>query len=351
MAHALRLAEQGLYSTDPNPRVGCVIVRDGTVVGAGYHQRAGESHAEVYALRAAGERARGADVYVTLEPCNHHGRTPPCSAALIAAGVARVVIAAVDPHPKASGGIAVLRAAGIRVDSGVLAAQAEAQNPGFFSRWRRARPWVRSKLAMSLDGRTALASGASQWITGADARRDVQRWRARSSAILTGSGTVLTDNPRLTVRAEELGEPVTRQPMRVVIDGQARTPHDAAILNRDARTLIVTAGARSAWPADVEHLECAGANGHVDLVKLMQELARRDVNEVLVEAGARLNGALLEAGLIDECIIYIAPLLLGDSARGLFHLPQIATMQDKRALDIIDVRAVGRDWRLLARPK
>ncbi|MEK6747868.1 MAG: bifunctional diaminohydroxyphosphoribosylaminopyrimidine deaminase/5-amino-6-(5-phosphoribosylamino)uracil reductase RibD [Pseudomonadota bacterium] len=351
MALALRLAEQGLYTTDPNPRVGCVIVRDGEIVGTGYHQRAGEPHAEVHALRVAAERARGADVYVTLEPCNHHGRTPPCSEALIQAGVARVIIAASDPHPKASGGEAALRAAGIGVEQGMLAAQAEAQNIGFFARWRRGRPWVRSKIAMSLDGRTALASGESQWITGAAARRDVQQWRARSSALLTGSGTVLADDPRLTVRELDLGVPVTRLPMRVVVDSAARTPARAAILSAEARTLMVTAGGRGAWPTHVEHMACADAAGRVDLNALMLALARRDVNEVLVEAGARLNGALLSAGLIDECIFYIAPALLGDGARGLFHLPHIATLRDKIALEISDVRAVGTDWRVTATPK
>ncbi len=350
MARALTLARRGLYTTDPNPRVGCVIVRDGDIVGEGWHVRAGEPHAEVHALRAAGERARGATVYVTLEPCCHHGRTPPCTDALVQAGVARVVAAMPDPNPQvAAQGVAALAHAGITVDVGVLQAAAEALNPGFLQRMRGGRPWVRVKLGASLDGRSAMASGESKWITGAAARADVQRLRARSSAILTGSGTVLADDPALTVRMPG----ASRQPLRVVVDGRLRMPPDAQLLAGDGPVLVAAA---ADTPAAAQ-LRTRGADvvvlpsdaGRVDLPALLVELARREANEVLVEAGAGLNGALLAAGLVDELVLYMAPILMGDRARGLFHLPGLEKLADRVALEVQDVRAVGKDWRIVAR--
>jgi len=361
MAHALRLAERGLYSTQPNPRVGCVIAHGGQVVGSGWHQRAGGPHAEVFALREAGERARGATAYVTLEPCAHHGRTPPCADALVAAGVARVVIAAEDPFPQVAGrGIGKLRAAGIAVDTGLLRDQARELNIGFFSRIERGRPFVRVKLAMSLDGRTALADGRSKWITGEAARADVQRWRARSSAILTGSGTVLADNPRLTVR---LVPPVPGsdgaavdaaacKPVRVILDSQLRTPAGSHVLDDDAPTLLVHA-ADAAVPVHLRTVDRASLPGKVaglDLHAVLAELARRDINEVHVEAGPTLCGALLAAGLADELLLYVAPVLLGDTARPLLQLPPLASMAGRWNLHVKDQRMVGADLRLRLRP-
>ncbi len=353
MARALELAAQGLYTTDPNPRVGCVLARDGVVVGEGWHARAGEPHAEVHALRAAGDRARGATAYVTLEPCCHQGRTPPCTEALIAAGVVRVVAAMEDPNPQVAGnGLSRLLDAGVAVECGVMAADALALNPGFVQRMRTGRPWLRCKLAMSLDGRTALASGESQWLTGPEARRDVQRLRARASALLTGVGTILADDPALNVRLEEVGN---HQPLRVVLDPALRTPPTARTLGLDGAVLILTAATDARRMAA---LEAAGAEVQrapigtdgLDLGGVMAELARRQVNEVHLECGATLAGAVLRAGLLDELVVYMAPLLLGDDARGLFHLPGLERMAQRIALDIIDIRAVGRDWRITARP-
>jgi len=351
MAHALRLAERGLYTTQPNPRVGCVIAQVDAVVGEGWHQRAGEPHAEVFALREAGERARGATAYVTLEPCAHHGRTPPCADALIAAGVARVVIAAEDPFPQVAGrGIEKLRAAGITVDVGLMHEAARELNIGFFSRIERGRPWLRVKLAMSLDGRTALANGESKWITGESARADVQRWRARSSAILTGSGTVLADNPQLTVRLPQ-GEAFT-PPWRVVLDRQFRTPVGSHVLDGSVPTLLLHAAG-----ADPDHrfqqVEClpvAGHGGSLDLSAVLTLLAERGCNEVHVEAGAALCGALFAAGLVDELLLYVAPLLLGDSARPLLQLPTLTDMAERWQLRPIEQRQLGNDWRLRLRP-
>lgn len=350
MAHAIALARRGLNTTDPNPRVGCVLVKAGRVVGEGWHQRAGGPHAEVHALNAAGTDARAATAYVTLEPCCHHGRTPPCSQALIQAGVARVVAAMPDPNPRvATKGIAALRHAGVGVEIGLLRAEAERLNPGFISRMTRGRPYVRVKLAASLDGRTALASGESKWITGEPARADAQRLRARSSAILTGIGTVLSDDPSLTVRDLDIG----RQPLRVVLDTHLRMSPKARMLSLPGTTLVVTA-------AQNEHstaaLRAAGAEvlclpdgaDAVDLTTLLEKLAAREVNEILVEAGARLCGALLKAGLADELIVYLAPLLLGDNARGMFSVPGIEVMADRVIIDIQDIRAIGRDWRVTA---
>lgn len=350
MAHALRLAGRGLYSTHPNPRVGCVIVKDGQVVGEGWHAQTGGPHAEIHALEQAGERARGATLYVTLEPCCHHGRTPPCTDAVRAAGVSEVVVAMEDPNPQVAGnGLKVLREAGIRVRSGVLAAEAEALNCGFVMRMRRGRPWVRAKLAMSLDGRTAMASGESQWITGAEARRDVHRLRARSAAIMTGVGTVLSDDPSLTVR---LDDAVQHLPLRVILDSRLRTPPQARLLGLPGNTLILTgepalAGAEG-FGAGVEVTGIPVTDGQLDLAAVMQQLGEREINEVHLEAGATLSGALLAAGLVDELVIYLAPHLMGDAARGLFALPGLERMQDRIGLDIRDIRAVGKDWRITA---
>ena len=348
MAQALRLAERGLYTTSPNPRVGCVLVKEGKVVGEGWHERAGEPHAEVHALRAAGKTARGATAYVTLEPCSHHGRTPPCADALIAAGISRVVAAVQDPNPQVAGqGIAKLRAAGIEVEYGLMDAAARELNIGFFSRMARGTPWVRSKIAASLDGRTALANGTSKWITSDAARRDVQHWRARSCAVLTGIGTVLADDPQLNVREIR----TDRQPLRVVIDSQLRMPVDARILS--GGTLIYTASMveakRTALQAQgAEVVTLAGADGQVDLPAVLRDLARRGINEVLVEAGRTLNGALLQAGLVDELVLYLAPKLLGDAARGLADLVELAQLQQGVALKWQDARQVGGDLRIVA---
>ncbi len=350
MARALRLAERGLYTTDPNPRVGCVIVRDGEIVGEGWHARAGGPHAEVVALEAAGERARGATVYVTLEPCAHHGRTPPCADALVAAGVGLVIAAMIDPNPEvAGGGLNRLREAGIETAHGLLEAQARALNPGFIKRMETGRPWVRCKLAMSLDGRTALASGESKWITGDAARQDVHRLRARSSAIVTGVGTVLADDPALTARLAE-GE-AERQPLRVVVDTHLSLPLEAKLLKQPGRTLIMTcsddedaAAALEANGAEVVRLPlCSDV---VDMGAVLDILGEMAVNEVLLETGATLSGAVLQAGLLDEIVIYMAPLLMGHDARPLFRLPGIDTMAERIELELLDQRMVGRDMRL-----
>ncbi len=350
MARALRLAERGLYTTTPNPRVGCVIARDGEIFGEGFHQRTGEPHAEIHALQRAGARARGATVYVTLEPCSHHGRTPPCVDALVEAGVSRVVAAMQDPNPRVAGeGLQKLRAARIAVETGLCEAQARELNIGFVARMTRARPWLRIKTAASLDGRTALRNGQSQWITGAAARRDGHRWRARSCAVMVGVGTLLADNPRLTVREVK----TTRQPLRVVVDRQLEIPLDARVLE-GGHALIATAHDR---PDKVRQLEQLGARvvrlpnpeGKVDLAALMHELARRELNEVLVESGSRLNGALLRADLVDELVVYLAPHLLGDTARGMFDLGELTGLDQRVELTIREVRRVGTDLRVVAR--
>ena len=363
MAHALRLAERGLYTTQPNPRVGCVIAHGDEVVGSGFHQRAGEPHAEVYALREAGERARGATAYVTLEPCAHQGRTPPCADALVAAGVKRVVIAVEDPFPQVAGrGAARLRAAGIAVDAGLMGEAARELNIGFFSRIERGRPFVRVKLAMSLDGRTALASGESKWITGEAARTDVQHWRARSSAILSGSGTVLADNPRLTVRvastsrahdteADHEGE--FMPPLRVILDRQLRTPAGSHVLDGSVPTLLLHGAAASCADgrfSRVERIALATHGDGLDLHAALGLLAGRGCNEVQVEAGPVLCGALFAAGLADELLLYIAPLLLGDRARPLMQLPTLGDMARRWQLQAVDQRMLGQDIRLRLRP-
>ncbi|MBN8735320.1 MAG: bifunctional diaminohydroxyphosphoribosylaminopyrimidine deaminase/5-amino-6-(5-phosphoribosylamino)uracil reductase RibD [Xanthomonadales bacterium] len=407
MARALRLAERGLSTTQPNPRVGCVIERDGEIIGEGWHQRAGEPHAEVFALRAAGERARGATAYVTLEPCSHHGRTPPCADALIEAGIVRVVTASEDPNPKVVGaGLGRLRDAGMAVEQGLMRDAARELNRGFFSRFERGRPWVRVKLAMSLDGRTALANGESKWITGEAARADVQRWRARSSAILTGAGTARVDDPRLTVRLPRLeplshrerrrvapsaqcwgegstgdntttepspgpsghhgavghgprpyreGEGKSFKPLRVVLDARLDAlPPGAHLLDSSAPTLALHSP--DAKPVDDHYArvelaaaEC-DAKGRFDLDAVLKLLAARGVNELQVEAGPTLCGALLDADLVDELLLYVAPVLLGDSARPLLGLPPLASMADRRDWRVVDRRAIGQDQRLLLRP-
>lgn len=350
MSLALQLAERGFNTTMPNPRVGCVIVKDGAVIGSGWTQPAGQNHAEIQALEACTADPRGATVYVTLEPCSHFGRTPPCADALVRAGVARVVAAMHDPNPRVAGtGLQRLQAAGIDVDAGLMEAEAAGLNPGFISRMTRGRPWVALKIAASLDGRTALASGVSQWITGAAARHDVQRRRARSCAILTGVGTVLADDPRMTVRELE----VTRQPLRVVVDSRLRTPSAAAIL-QGGNVLVAClddqdGAALQAAGADL--LPLPDADGRVCLDSLMRELAQREINEVLVEAGATLNGALLQRGLADELLLYYAPTLLGSGGRGMFALPEFTVMSQRVDLDILDIGRVGQDIRIRARPR
>ncbi len=359
MALALQLARKGLYSTHPNPRVGCVIVKDGELIGEGWHVRAGEPHAEVHALRQAGDRARGATAYVTLEPCSHHGRTPPCAEALVKAGVGRVVAAMQDPNPQVAGrGLERLRSAGIEVASGVLETEARALNVGFIKRMESGLPYLRAKLAMSLDGRTAMASGESQWITGPAARAEVQRLRAQSSVVLTGADTVLMDNARLTVRAAELGLDdelialaMQRPPLRVLIDGQLRVPLDAPFFQAGPALVASTRdGLADVYPsAGHELLTLAGDAGRVDLIGLLRQLAERGANEVLLEAGPRLAGAFAALGLIDEYQLFVAAKFLGSSARPLLELP-LERMSEARELQIKDIRAVGDDWKVIAVP-
>jgi diaminohydroxyphosphoribosylaminopyrimidine deaminase / 5-amino-6-(5-phosphoribosylamino)uracil reductase len=354
MARALVLAENAQFGAHPNPAVGCVIVADGRIVGEGWTAPAGGPHAERVALAAAGAAARGATAYVTLEPCNHHGRTPPCTDALIEASVARVVYAVADPDSRVTGGGArALDAAGIRVEAGVLEREAEEVNRGFFTRMRHGRPYVRSKLGVSLDGRTALADGRSQWITGEAARADVQRWRARSGAILTGVGTVLADDPSLSARFEHESAKVL-QPLRAIVDSTLRTPPRARTLQLPGEVVIFAA---SGDRARQEALEAAGArvipvagSPRCDLHEVIAMLAALDINDVWVEAGPTLNGALLDAGLIDELIVYMAPRILGADARGMFAIAPLAGLDQSVALDIEAPRKIGNDWRFIARP-
>ncbi len=362
MAQAIKLAQKGCYTCHPNPRVGCVLVQKGAVVGEGFHRRAGEPHAEPIALSVAADHAQGATAYVTLEPCSHHGRTPPCADALIQAGVARVVVAMGDPNPKVAGsGVERLRRAGIQVDVGLLESEACALNPGFIKRMRHGLPFVRCKLAMSLDGRTAMASGESKWITSDAARRDVHRMRALSSAVMTGVDTVIADDASLNVRlsAADLegieSNCALPSPQRVILDSRLRMSPQAKMLSLSGQTTILTLDGecerRSA-------LEAAGAevvfmpesNGQIDLQAAMSYLAQLEINELLLEAGPRLAGNMLQAGLLDELVIYMAPHLMGDSAKGLFHMPDLVQMQDRLELAITDIRAVGRDWRITAIP-
>lgn len=359
MARAIQIARQGLYSSHPNPRVGCVIVNNGRIVGEGWHKIAGQGHAEVNALAQAGEQSKDATAYVTLEPCSHFGRTPPCSQALIDAGISRVVGAMQDPNPLVSGnGYNMLREQGIEVSCGLLTKESEQLNPGFIKRMSAGRPLVRVKSAMSADGRTAMASGESQWITGAGARQDVQRLRARSEAIITGVDSVLIDDPSLTVRPEVwtdqdewpevLNEPI--QPLRVILDSQLRTPITAKMLALSGNTLIVCATEN---PQRQAALEAAGAEvlclpdkeeaPKVDLRTLLAELARREVNEVLVETGATTAGAFVQQGLVDEWVLYMAPTLMGSDARPVLLMPGIDTMKNTLSLTMKEVKQVGND--------
>jgi diaminohydroxyphosphoribosylaminopyrimidine deaminase/5-amino-6-(5-phosphoribosylamino)uracil reductase len=344
MRRALALAEKGLFTTTPNPRVGCIITRGESVVGEGWHEKAGGPHAEAVALRSAGDSARGASVYVNLEPCNHYGRTPPCAAALINAKVARVVAALRDPDPQAARGGDALAAAGIGFEHGLLEAQARELNLGFLSRVQRGRPWVRLKIAATLDGRSALANGASQWITGPEARRDGHRWRARACALLTGIGTVTADDPRLTVR--EVDTP--RQPLRVIVDSRLEIPHAAQIL-QGAKVLIFAARAAPA-PQNAEVVVLPNAQGKVELARMLEELARRGVNELHVEAGFRLNGSLVREGCVDEFLVYLNPSFLGDGAQGMLDLPAVGALEERLKLKLVSLDRLGDDLRILARP-
>lgn len=361
MAQAIRLANKGLYTCDPNPRVGCVLVNDGIIIGEGWHAKAGEEHAEIMALRSASlhnpNYIKGSTAYVTLEPCCHTGKTGPCTHALIDAGIQHVVIGMIDPNPKVAGqGIAALEAAGIQVTAGILPAQCAALNPGFIQRMQAQRPYVRVKLAASLDGKTALNSGESQWVTGAAARDDVQKWRARSSAVMTGIQTIMADNPRLTVRAEQLLE--AKMPLRIVLDSQLTIDPAARVLAEQGDVLIVTASEQAADKIDAlraAHVEViqlpADAQGHVNLTQLMQILADAEINELMVESGATLAGSLLAAEYVDELVLYLAPSIMGHHAKGLFDLPALTSMNNKIALTIQDTRQIGNDIRLIAKPE
>lgn len=351
MARALRLAERGAYTARPNPMVGCVIARDGEVVSEGWHQRKGGPHAEVFALQAAGDRARGATAYVSLEPCAHHGSTGPCAEALVAAGVARVVVAMRDPFPQVDGaGFERLKAAGIVVEHGLMEAQARELNRGFLARIERGRPWLRVKLAMSLDGRTAMASGDSKWISGEASRHDVQRWRARSGALLTGAGTVLADDPQLTVRLEDGSDFLP--PLRVVLDPGLATVARGRVREGDAPTLYIHApDARLPRGLDIDHVAVPVHGTRFDLDAVLRLLAARGINEVQLEAGATLAGAFLDAGLVDELLLYVAPVLLGPHARPLFDGLHIDAMAQRLKLRRIESIVVGEDFRLLLRPE
>lgn len=356
MTRALQLAEQGLYSTMPNPRVGCVIVKNNQILGEGAHLKAGEPHAEVFALRQAGEQAKGATAYATLEPCSHIGRTAPCAEALVKAGVSKVIAAMQDPNPLVAGsGLAYLKANQIQVASGLMESQAKALNPGFISRMTRKMPYVRCKIASSLDGKTALNNHQSQWITSEHARLDVQRWRAQSCAILTGIGTVLSDDPSMTVRSIKADVQYNvRQPMRVIVDSQLRISPQAKIL-QGGNTLIAFAQdlenkADALLAADAQLLCVPNVDNKVCLKTLLSHLAHMQINEVLVEGGEGLNGALLAQNLIDELLLYYAPKLMGSKAKGLFELPELIRMSQAIALDIIDLRQIGCDIRLRAKP-
>jgi diaminohydroxyphosphoribosylaminopyrimidine deaminase/5-amino-6-(5-phosphoribosylamino)uracil reductase len=350
MTRALQLAERGLYTTDPNPRVGCVIAQADEIIGEGWHRKAGEPHAEVYALEAAGERARGATVYVTLEPCSHFGRTPPCADALLAAGIKRVVIASDDPDPRVNGrGIAKLRAAGIEVAEGLGATEADALNAGFIKRMRNGLPLVRVKLGASLDGRTALANGVSKWITNDASRTDVQHWRARSSAIVTGIGTVLADDPQLTVRAADI-EMLGRQPLRVICDSNLQIPTAARVIQQPGSIIYTTVTPQARGNAEVVQV-AADDHAQVDLKAVLHDLAKRGCNEVLVEAGAKLSGRLLKLQLVDELLLYLAPVLLGPDARALVNLPAITDMNERIEFELLETQAIGSDVRLRYRPR
>lgn len=352
MAHALRLARKGLFTTHPNPRVGCVIANHERVVGSGWHRVAGGPHAEIEALKDAGDAAGGATAFITLEPCSHHGKTPPCVDALINAGISRVVTAVGDPNPLVDGGgVERLIAAGISIESGLMQAEAEEINAGFFKRMREGLPWVRVKTAVSLDGRTALRNGTSKWITSEESRIDVQRWRARSSAILTGIGTVLADDPAMSARLAGL----PRQPIRVVADSGWRTPPDSRILS-DLSSVMIFGDASVTIPADLKEkgVNCRplkAVDGKVDLRSLLESLARIEINEVQVEAGAKLCGALLRDGLVDEVLMYQAPILMGDGGAGPFAFGPLESMSERTHLTVLETVHVGQDIRIRLRPE
>lgn len=352
MSYALRLAEKGLYSTTPNPRVGCVLTLHDRIIGSGWHEKAGQPHAEINALASASEAARGATAYITLEPCSHYGRTPPCVNALIDAGITKAIIAMEDPNPMVSGrGCALLEQAGVTVQTGLLQAQAQALNTGFMTRMMHKKPWIRLKTAASLDGKTALNNGISQWITGEAARHDGHRWRARSCAIITGIGTVKSDNPQLSVRHVE----TARQPKKIIVDSHLTIPLDAKLLQGGGEVLIFAAHDEDVEKKEmldrmgVQVIVIPNGNGAVDLRKMMTVLADMEINEVLIEAGCELNGALIEAELVDEMIFYLAPHLLGDDARGMIKLPELTCLEQKKELKIQDVRMIGQDIRIIAK--
>lgn len=381
MATALKLAARGLFSPHPNPRVGCVIAGGQNILGRGWHEFAGGPHAEIAALRDAGQDVKGATAYITLEPCSHHGRTPPCTEALLSAGISRIVVASADPNPQVNGqGLQQLRNAGLAVATGLMAGEAEALNPGFFMRMRKGRPWVRVKTAISLDGRTALVNGDSKWISSEASRRDVQKWRARSSAVLTGIGTVLADNPTMNVRLDshhgqnwqpgqheqnsqlgqqgqgwQAGQARVRQPLRIIVDSRWRTPPGSRIL-ADPATAIIAGTEDVAVPAELEVtgaqcLSLPAVKGRVDLVALLCRLAEMELNEIQVEAGARLCGALLQARLVDEVLIYQAPQLLGDGGAGPFAFGPLESMEQRTHLKLLETRRFGNDWRLRLEPQ
>ena len=357
MAAALNLAAKSVFSPHPNPRVGCVIARDQNILGKGWHEAAGEPHAEIMALRDAGDDVKNSTVYVTLEPCGHHGRTPPCTESLLSAGATRIVVASTDPNPQVNGqGLEFLRRTGLAVDVGLMAGEAEALNPGFFKRMREGRPWVRVKLAISLDGRTALANGDSKWISSEASRLDVQKWRARSSAILTGIGTVLADNPSMNVRLKNSlsGQTGFRQPLRVIADSRWRTPVDSRIM-ADSATLIIAGTQEVAVPPELEQtgvhcLSLPAKSGRTDLDLLLSRLAELECNEIQVEAGSGLCGSLLKNKLVDELLIYQAPVLLGDGGPGPFAFGPLESMDERTHLKLLETRRFGNDWRFRFQP-
>ena len=342
MARALSLAEKGLFTTTPNPRVGCVVVQGDSVVGEGWHEKAGGLHAEVVAIGQAGARAVGATLYVTLEPCNHQGRTPPCVDLIKKNKINRVVAAMLDPHPQAAHGGESLAAAGIRFERGLMEVEARELNIGFVSRMTRGRPWVRMKIAATLDGRTALADGRSQWITGPEARKDGHRWRARACAILTGIGTVKADDPRLTVRDVE----TSRQPLRLIVDSRLEISEKAKVLSGGA---LIFCAVEPKKNLNVEIQKISNPHGKVDLPAMLEELARRGINELHVEAGFRLNGSLVREGCVDEFLIYLNPSFLGDDAQGMFSLPAFASLDARPKTRITSLDRIGDDIRILAR--
>ncbi len=361
MARAIELARRGRFTTSPNPNVGCVIVNNGQIVGEGWHQIAGGPHAEVVALKQAGEQAQGATCYVTLEPCSHFGRTPPCAQALIAAKVSKVIAAMVDPNPQVSGsGLQQLAAVGIETHAGLLEADAQALNRGFIKRMTQKRAFVRCKMASSLDGKTALANGLSQWITSADARADVQQFRAQSCAIISGADTVLADNALLNVRRDDsprlktmVASEQVRQPVRVIIDTQNRLTPDLRLFSQHSPIILIRQHLEKSlqWPQFVEQIVVSQCDGKADLVEVVRILSERGFNHLWIEAGATLAGAFINQQLVDEVILYQAPKLMGDQSRSLLNLPELTTMSQVIDLTISDLRMVGRDIRITAEPK